>query len=292
MLLDQIDLISIGRHTRLGDVLEHALEGLTFETLDTEALSNGSLLHRRLLFVVSADQYGENEQMHAMNSLFLRGECRLDGSACAVIADGEQGGALYTDALRLLRAANRAGAACVAQPLLASSRDLRSLPASSVGGRKTPFARYCALAKALVKRLSEYEGESGEMMRVRLATALSSGAAREWGIALARLLEPVKCDLTDTSTAKHTILLAENTTGLPDEKTLALLKNRGGCLRCLIASPAMGGDLYALALLDQACARGGYALSPEGMLVFEGMSAVEALSSGAELERVKAFFRG
>lgn len=287
-MLEQIALISIGRHTRLGDVLEHALEGLPFQTFDADSLLNADITGRRVLFAASADQYGENEQMRALTALFLRGGCRLDGSVCAAVADGEQGGAVHTDALRLLLAANGAGAVCVPRPLLESGRDLRSLPASTVGGRKTPFERYCALARELTKRLSDYEPETDIASRVRLVTALSGGAAEDWRIALARMLEPAKSDLADAPTAAHTILLAENTAGLPDEKTLQLLKNGGGRLSCLIASPAMGGELYALALLDQACARGGYALSPEGMLVFEGMSAVEALASRAELERVKA----
>ena len=71
---------------------------------------------------------------------------------------------------------------------------------------------------------------------------------------------------------------------------LSLLRRGSGRLTCLVASPAAGGELYSLALLDQACVRGGYSLAPEGMLVFEGMSAVEVLSSKAEMERVKTCF--
>ena len=50
------------------------------------------------------------------------------------------------------------------------------------------------------------------------------------------------------------------------------------------AEPA--GETEALAhrrdaLLDQACVRGGYSLAPEGMLLFEGLSAVEVLAGKA-----------
>lgn len=285
---NQIALLSIGRHTRLGDVLERALEGVPFQSYDMEALSNADRTDKRVLFAASADKYGENDQMRALTALLLRGECRLDGAVCAVIVDGEQGGAVHIDALRLLLAANGAGAACVRQPLLESGRDLRNLLALSGDGRQTPFARYCALAKDLTKRLSDYEVGARGQLRIRLATALSGGAAQEWRIALSRLLESAGCDLADTPIAEHTMLFAENATGLPDERTLAQLKNGCGRLSCLIASPVMGGDLYALSLLDQACVRGGYALMPEGMIMFEGMSAVEALSGRGEIERMKA----
>jgi hypothetical protein len=286
-LNNPITLISIGRHTRLGDVLEQALEGLSFQTVETEELSGFNAAGARLLFAASADATGANEHLHALTQRFRCGELRLQGAACAVIADGEQGGGIQADSLKLLLSASDAGAACIPQPLLESRRDLRSFLETTGAARKTPFDAYVSRANTLIRRLSEFEIERPAPMRVRLASSLTGGAVKDWRSALSRILAEDGSALTEGDDATHTILLAENTSGLPDERTLALLKRGSGRLTCLIPSPVAGGELYSLALLDQTCVRGGYSLSPEGMLVFEGLSAVEVLSSKAELERVK-----
>ena len=282
-----IKLISIGRHTRLGDVLEQALEGLSFQTMEAEELSGAAIAGARLLFAVSADALGENEPLRGWIARLKRGECRLDGAACAMVADGEQGGALQTDALKLLLAASGAGAACISQPLLEAHRDLKHFSNAGGAARKTPFDAYVMQAKALTKRLNEYQIDQPEHSRNRIISPLTGGAVKDWRSALSRILAENGSTLTEGDDTTHTILLAENTSGLPDERTLALLRRGSGRLTCLVASPAMGSELYSLALLDQACVRGGFSLAPEGMLVFEGMSAVEVLSSKGEMERVK-----
>ena len=282
-----ITLISIGRHTRLGDVLEQALDGLSFQTLEAEEFMDELAGGARLLFAVSADALGENEQLHRLTRRLSRGELHLHGAACAILADGEQGGAIQLDALKLLLAASGAGASCIAQPLLESRRELRNFLETKGAARKTPFDAYVSRANEMIRRLSEFETEPSAPTRVRLVSPLTGGTAKDWRSAMIRMLTDSGAELTEGDDATHTILLAENTSGLPDERTLALLKRGGGRLTCLVASPAMGSELYMLALLDQACVRGGYSLAPDGMLVFEGMSAVEVLASKAELERVK-----
>ena len=58
----------------------------------------------------------------------------------------------------------------------------------------------------------------------------------------------------------------------------------------MIASPATGGALYLAGLIERACLRGSYTLPPHAVLVFDAVSAVEAMASRAEMERVKGFF--
>jgi len=286
-LNNPITLISIGRHTRLGDVLEQALSGLPFQTMQAEELSGAKIAGARFLFAASSDAASENEQLHELTLRLKRGQIRLDGAACAILADGEQGGALQTDALQLLLAASGAGAVCISQPLLEARRDLRSFSEAKGSARKTPFEAYVAQANMLIQRLSEFEIKPPEPPRVRLLSPLTGGPAKDWRSAIARVLTESGTTLTEDEHAPRTILLAENTSGLPDERTLALLRRGSGRLTCVVATPAAGGELYSLALLDQACVRGGYSLAPEGMLVFEGMSAVEVLAGKAEMERVK-----
>jgi len=244
-----------------------------------------SWLNRRVLFAVSTDASGENAQLRALAARLREGACSLDGCVCAAIADGAQGGEMHLDTVQLLLSANGAGSCVIAQPLLESGRELRAF----AGGRETPFARYRAQARELANRLVAVELPAPERTLYRFLTALEGGAAHDWCGYLARVVENAGGELEDIGEPDETILLCENTAGLPDEKTLSLLQGSGN-LRLLLASPATGSDLYTACILERACLRGDYALPPRAVLVFDGMSAVEAMASKVEMERVKGFF--
>ena len=279
-------LVSIGRHTRLGDILEYALAGNSFETVEEERFFNDSWANRRLLFAISADESSGDAHLHTMTS-HLREKCDfLEGCVVAAIVDGAQGAIAHLDALALLMAANRAGATIVSRPLNEADRELRFWS----GGRESSFERYRASARQLVERLMEAEATPQEHPRVRFATALEGGAAHEWSGVLEEIVTASGGTFEDIIAPDETILLCENTDGLPEERTQALL-NASGTLRLLLASPTPGGDLYASAIIERACMRGNYSLAPRGVLAFEGLSAVEVLASKRELERVKKIFR-
>ena len=59
-------VVSIGRHTRLGDILEYALAGQAFETVDMERFFSESWTKRRLLFAISADESDGNAHLHTL----------------------------------------------------------------------------------------------------------------------------------------------------------------------------------------------------------------------------------
>ena len=288
-MTDQIVIVSMGQHTRLGDALEYALAQTPFETINAQELAKGNWVNRRLLFAASADQRGENASLRQLAAQLYGGECDLSGCAVAMIADGEQGGTIHLDALRLLTAANAAGAEALARPLIESERDLRSF-AQELGGRESGFERYRSLACALVERLAKCTPEKSDSRMFRLASALDVGTANDWRAAIHRMLTAGSATLSeDDSETEDTIFLCENTDGLPDAGTLAQCKGSGRA-RFLIASPATGAELYLAALFERACLRGGYSLAPRGVLVFEGKSAVEVLASRVEMERVKRMF--
>ena len=283
---DQIVIVSMGQHTRLGDALEYALAELPFETINAPELAKGNWANRRLLFAASADQRGENASPRQLAAQLCGGECDLSGCAVAMIADGEQGGTIHLDAIRLLTAANAAGAEVLARPLIESERYLRSF-AQELGGRESGFERYRSLARALVERLATCTPEKSDSRMFRLASALDAGTANDWRAAIRRMLSAGSATLSeDDSETEEIIFLCENTDGLPDASTLAQCKG-GGRVRFLIASPATGAELYLAALFERACLRGGYSLAPRGLLVFEGKSAVEVLASKAEMGRVR-----
>ncbi|MEZ4508790.1 MAG: hypothetical protein R2881_03830 [Eubacteriales bacterium] len=125
LLTEKIVVVSIGRHTRLGDVLERALKGVAFETTDAEGLFGAGYRNRRLLFAVSADQSGENTALRALTAALSGTPDCLDGCVCALIADGERGRAVRVDALRLLLSANAAGALILPEPILEGGAGLK-----------------------------------------------------------------------------------------------------------------------------------------------------------------------
>ncbi|MEA4869291.1 MAG: hypothetical protein VB062_01485 [Christensenella sp.] len=284
---EKITIISIGRHTRLGDALEYALEGVPFETMEAGDLAAGDWTNRRLLFAASADPRGENAALLALAVRLRAGECDLSGCICAMIADGEQGGAIHLDAIRLLLAANSAGAEIISCPLLESGRDLHHL-ATETGGKETGFACYRALARALTLRLRECDNTAPIRRSIRLSSALDAGTKNDWCGVIRRMVAGCEIEISeDDAETDDTILLCENNDSLPDSRTLALLGGSGR-IQFLIASPGTGGDLYTAVLFERACLRGEYSLVPGGITLLEGKSAVEALASKGELELVKA----
>ena len=277
---EKLLVVSVGTHTRLGDVLEFALAETDFETIDVEGFSRANHANRRVLFAVSTDATGENPMLRTLTANPRANA--LDRCICAAIADGASGGEAHLDMIRLLRAANAAGASVIPKPLLESGRELRQF----AHGKETPFVQYRMQARELVARLHVAQTESTKSPRVRFVSALEGGAAHDWREYLSRLIESKGGELLDIGDADETILLCENTDGLPNEKTLSLLTGSGK-LRILLASPTSGSELYAACLIERACLRGDYLLPPRAVLVFDGMSAVEAMASKAEMKRVK-----
>jgi hypothetical protein len=92
--------------------------------------------------------------------------------------------------------------------------------------------------------------------------------------------------------ADETLLLLENDQNIPDEKTLRALDDpRGGPLRCLLASPWLGAELFCMLVLERACLQGAFALAPNGFTVCDGLTAGEALAIGASFNKVKRAFQ-
>ena len=280
---EKILVVSIGRHTRLGDILEYALAEVAFETVETEAFLNGNCDNRKLLFAISADETSGNAQLHTLIASLREKNNLLEGCVCAAIADNAQGRLSHLDLLALLLAANSAGASLPAHPLLEGDRELRYFSV----GRESSFERYRMQARQLVERLTAAASTPPELPCVRLCIALEDGAAHDWRTLLSQITETRDGVLADDQEPLETILVCENTSGTPDENTLSLLDGAGR-LGVFLASPTMGSDLYLSCLLERACLRGSYSLVPRAVLVFDGMSAVEVLAGKRETERVKA----
>lgn len=285
-------MVSTGRHTRLGDVLERALEGAALASLEADALTNAAGAGKRLLFAISSGAEGVPEALARLAGRLASGECDLSGAVCAAIVDANGGGSVYTETLRLLLAANGAGAALPNQPLLAASKDLRNLSLLPGAPREAPYARYCRLAGELVKRLAENTPENAERPCVRVAAPLEDeGAAREWRAVIERALVFGGAEVAEAENdpADGVFLLCENVRALPDARTLAVLDDpRGGFLCVAVASPRAGAELTCMLVLERACAQGSYRLPPNAFTVLDGFTAAEALTSKAEVERVKA----
>lgn len=291
-MTQEITLVSAGRHTRLGDVLESALGDSALATLEADALIGAAGAGKRLLFAVSSGAEGALEPLARLTGRFISGDCDLRGAVCAAIVDANGGGSAYAAALGLLLAANGACAALPKKPLLAANKDLRNLSPLPGAPWETPYARYCRLAGELIERLAQARPEKAECPRVRICTPLEDeGAAREWRAVIERALVfgGAEAAEAENDPAESVFLLCENARALPDARTLAVLDDpRGGSLRAAVASPRAGAELFCMLALERACAQGNYSLQPNAFTVLEGFSAAEALTSKTEVERVKA----
>ena len=280
---EKLVVVSVGRHSRLGDILEYALADTAFETVDSDAFLRGSWINRKLLFTISTEETSDCTPLQTLTAALHRKESFLEGCVCAAVLDGAQGGLAHLGALSLLLAANRSGAIVLSRPLIECDKDLRFFS----GGKESPFERVRVQTRLLIERLQAAESNEPEAPNLRLLTTLESGAAHDWRALLSRIAGQRGGELIDIEEPYVSALLCENTQGLPDERTLSLFQE-GGRLRILLASPAMGSELYIACLIERACLTGNYALAPRAVLVFEGMSAVEVPASKRETERVKA----
>jgi len=288
---ETITIVSIGGHTRLGDVLEGAVDGLPFETADAAALSGADWSNKRLLFAVSADAFGANEALGALSARVLRGECDFSGSVCTAVLDAAQGGNAHADLLKLLLAVNGAGCTLMNRPCVEAGRDMKSVPLMYGGGRGAPFVLYARAVRALTERLAGFAPAENGIGRVRFVSALESeGTSREWRTALERVLKQNSGAFAgDDEEADTTLLLTENTANLPDETILRALDDpRGGALRCILASPWFGAELFCMLVLERACLQGSFYLPPDAFTVLEGADAGEAVFSGDIWRKIEA----
>jgi hypothetical protein len=285
-----VKLISVGRHTRLGDILERAVTDISFETIRSDDVAKQNLEGERLLFAVSSDEFGENEALSALTRDVLSGKCSLADSVCAVIGDGERGGALHADLLKLLFALNGAGCAIMNHPCVEGSRDLKNLSSQTGDESTPPFELYRRQAESLVGRLLAFEPAESGNQRIRFASALESeGAARDWLEALGKEAAAHGAKLVSADDpADATLLLCENTRNTPDEATMRLIDSFDACtLSCIVASPRFGAEFYCMQILEQACLQGGCSLLPYAFTIYDGISAAQAFAVGAMFEKAR-----
>ena len=285
-----IQLISVGRHTRLGDILECALEGVSFQSVRAEDFVEENREQQKLLFAVSGDALGKNEALSALTRDVLSGKCNLDGSVCAVVGDGEQGGALHANILQLLLALNSAGCAIIRHPCVEASRDLKNLPYQTGDEGTLPFELYCKQGRLLVERLLAFQSAETGDKQIRFVCALESeGIDRDWQDAITRVAGTHGCKLVqDDKPAEKVLLLCENASNAVDEATARRIDKLKACaLSCIVASPRFGSDFYCMQLLEQACVQGVCELAPRAFTVFDGASASQVLAVGTMFEKAR-----
>ncbi len=218
----------------------------------------------------------------------------MTGSVCAAVLDAVQSGETHAGLLRLLLAANGAGCTLMNHPCVEAGRDMKSIPLMYGGGRGAPFVLYARAVRALTERLAGFVPAEHAKKRVRFVSALESeGTSREWRTALERVpAQNGGAFVRDDEKADTTLLLAENTGNLPDETTLRALDDpRGGALRCILASPWFGAELFCMLVLERACLQGTFYLPPGAFTVLEGVSAAEAVLSRRDWEKVRRTLR-
>lgn len=154
---DELTVIAAGRHSRLEEVLEKALENVPFERFDiTDGQPLPPLQNRRVLFAVSVGIAGLDENVCRLLMMLRQCPDAMSGSCAALLIDGE--GELYTKqtAQSLMLAANLAGCWLMGKPLLEATGSLQNL---DIRARKLGLSHrqaYDVLAAQLVRRLRTF----------------------------------------------------------------------------------------------------------------------------------------
>jgi multimeric flavodoxin WrbA len=156
-LQTELTLVSMGKHTRLGDALEHALNGIPFTTLRLDDLDTATLCNKRLLFTVSVDPSGiEPDYFRLLRHCRTQPDA-LRGSIGALLVDGE--GELYTKGLArtLAFTINMAGCRLPGKALVEATKSLKNFEVLSGVHGVDRFTAYRNATRALVERLMGHE---------------------------------------------------------------------------------------------------------------------------------------
>lgn len=183
-MTETLHLISMGRHTRLGDVLETALADVPFTTVPAAALADTPVDQKRLLFALSVDHSGV-EPDYARVLAYLRTHTgALTGSCGAFLVDGES--EQYTKGLArtLALAASMAGCRLPGKPLVEATKSLKNFDVLSGLYGVDRFTAYKNAAGALVTRLMQ--SEPRRFQRPRLLLLHASNPERSNTLALGR----------------------------------------------------------------------------------------------------------
>lgn len=121
---ETLTLIPMGESPRLNALLGRALEGIPTETLTPEEFSQNALAGRRILFLISTDEFGPSPAFYAMVRWFRQHTNSLDGAIAGVVVDGQS--ELYTKCAgrTLVLAANLAGCLFPGKPLVEGTGSL------------------------------------------------------------------------------------------------------------------------------------------------------------------------
>lgn len=147
-------VISSGEHLRLREILSAALFGIPHEIIPAAKLPE--LKGRKVLFALSVGKVGLDSDICNL-LVYLRSHTNaMEGSAGAMIIDGE--GELYTKQLShmLVLAANSAGCLFPGKPLVEATGSLANWNVQAKRRAVSPIEAYAMAASELIKRLWEF----------------------------------------------------------------------------------------------------------------------------------------
>lgn len=153
-----IDVLMPTKRARLSDALEYALRDVEYRFLATDA----PLQNRRVLFALAADSCGMDEQTLRLLRRLRREAHAMDGSAGALLIDGET--ELYTKQLaqETALAANLAGCAFFGKPLVEGTGSLYNQHILAARMGKGLQETYFIRARELVRRLKRFNAPKYE----------------------------------------------------------------------------------------------------------------------------------
>ena len=204
--MNELTVISAGRHVRLSGILENALAGLPCEVFRMEQAILPPLPGRRIVFAVSLDIAGMDEAFCRLIRQLRSSHDLLRDATGVLLVDGE--GELYTKqaARMLVLAANQAGCTFPGKPLVEGTGSLRNLDVQCRRMGLGHLEAYRELACALVQKLLQFQPPRTSRPRLLLLHASDQKTSNTlaMGHRLQELLAP-SCELEEISLRNGTV---------------------------------------------------------------------------------------
>ncbi len=189
--MDELLLLRAGRSDRLQDVLDHALDGLSWR----EAGDGEPLQGRKLAFALALDEYGPGEDFCRLLRRLRRDPDGLEGASAAILVDGAGEFDTKAAARMLAFTANQSGCAFPGKPLVEATGSLHNLDVLSRKMSMPQMEVYRETARTLLHRLTGAAPSKPDAPRVLVLHASDRATSNTLalGAALRERLEP---DLT------------------------------------------------------------------------------------------------
>ncbi|MEG1525438.1 MAG: NAD(P)H-dependent oxidoreductase [Clostridia bacterium] len=150
---ERLTILTLGKHTRLGDILAYALDGVDFNAVTAEEMKSTDLRGRRILFALSLDESGLADDFMCCIRYLRTHFQALDGATGAILVDSAT--ELYTKeiARTLVFDANCSGCRFPGRGMVEATKSLKNFDVLCGVYGVDRYTAYQRAVRLLIERL-------------------------------------------------------------------------------------------------------------------------------------------